>query len=121
MFEVCVFPIARYVNNTGLMWSLAPKLGALMIFAEHRYEGESFPNVTGMPNCLSHCTSAEALADYASLVTAVKADLNATESPVVAFGGSYGGMLSAWLRMKYPNIVDGAIAASAPIWSFPAR
>jgi pimeloyl-ACP methyl ester carboxylesterase len=113
-------PIDEYVNNTGLMWSLAPKLGALLVFAEHRYEGLSFPEVVGVPNCLSHCTSAEALADYAGLVTKVKADLNARSAPVIAFGGSYGGMLAAWLRMKYPNVVDGAIAASAPILSFPA-
>ena len=113
-------PIDEYVNNTGLMWALAPKLGALLVFAEHRYEGLSFPGVVGVPNCLSHCTSAEALADYAALVVKVKADLGAGSSPVVAFGGSYGGMLAAWLRMKYPNVVDGAIAASAPIWSFPS-
>lgn len=112
-------PIDEYVNNTGLMYSLAPKLEALLVFAEHRYEGLSVPEVVGVPNCLSHCTSAEALADYASLIVAIKSDLNAASSPVIAFGGSYGGMLSAWLRMKYPNAVDGAIAASAPIWSFP--
>ena len=27
-------------------------------------------------------------------------------------------MLASWMRLKYPHILDGAIAGSAPIWSY---
>ena len=29
-----------------------------------------------------------------------------------------GGMLATWMRIKYPHILDGAIAGSAPIWTY---
>ena len=34
---------------------------------------------------------------------------------VYCFSINWAGMLAGWFRLKYPNIVDGAIAASAPI------
>lgn len=35
--------------------------------------------------------------------------------PIVTFGGSYPGWLSAMMRLRYPNVVDMAYAASAPM------
>lgn len=62
-----------------------------------------------------HLSSEQALADYALFLTSLKTNMSIPDAQVIAFGGSYGGMLSSWFRKKYPHIVDGAIAGSAPM------
>lgn len=58
----------------------------------------------------------QALADLAHFITAIKSDkkLNATGG-VIAVGGSYGGTMVTWFRQKYPHVVTGAWASSAPL------
>lgn len=89
------------------MWDLANKFQALIVFAEHRYFGESIPDLKKIPNCISYLSSEEALADYASLSNQIRRSWGADGSAIIAFGGSYGGMLAAWMRILYPSAVDG--------------
>ena len=164
-------PVEEYINNTGLMWELGESMSALLIFAEHRYEPLSHPAIcgAGTQQCFAYCTTAQANADWATLLKWLRTK-HKIRAPAVAFGGSYGGdtrtpsftlilaraliltphsplsshsslprtlsrhihhhhlgmspspftslqgMLAGWFRMKYPDVIDGAIAASAPIW-----
>jgi len=112
--------VGLYVNATGLIWENAEAFSAFIVFAEHRYYGASQPNstATGSPKYpyLSH---EQALADYAVLIQRLKTwHPELASSPVIAFGGSYGGKLAAWMRMKYPGTVQGAISGSAPLLAF---
>lgn len=110
--------VELYVNHTGLMWESAEEFGALLVFGEHRYYGESLPYKPHTPGCMSFLTTEQAMADFAYLIDHLREDWGAARSPFIGFGGSYGGMLGAWFRVHYPNAIDGVIAASAPIWSF---
>ena len=107
-----IYLVSFFIKNNkqnyfqGFVWQLAEKMRALVVFIEHRYYGTSLPygnNSFDIPN-IDYLTSEQALADYATFITDLKSDQVYSSSPVIAFGGSYGGMLSAWIRQKYPNL-----------------
>ena len=106
--------VALYTNCTGLMWENAQSMGALLVFAEHRFYGESKVCKGGLKECGDYLGSEQAMADFAALIVFLKTKYPQIGATIV-FGGSYGGMLAAWMRMRYPNLVDGAIASSAPL------
>ncbi|XP_057965541.1 uncharacterized protein LOC131156104 isoform X2 [Malania oleifera] len=116
--------IEWFAQNTGFMFETAPHFRALLVFIEHRYYGKSHPFGGNKDvayrnaSTLGYLSSTQALADYATLIIDLKNNLTATDSPVFVFGGSYGGMLAAWFRLKYPHVTMGALASSAPILNF---
>ncbi|PIA54865.1 hypothetical protein AQUCO_00901040v1 [Aquilegia coerulea] len=116
-------PITNDLVVAGFLNDNAPDFKALIVFIEHRYYGESVPfgsldNAFHSTNTLGYFTSTQALADYAEVLMSLKKNLSAESCPIIVMGGSYGGMLASWFRLKYPHIAMGALASSAPILYF---
>lgn len=128
--------IENFFTNSGFVTeTLAKEFGAAVIFAEHRFFGDSMPGgsveAAKMPEVYKYLTTEQAQQDYVNLINYMKNpakdDINAVnfqkldlaKRPIIVVGGSYGGMLAAWLRMKYPHIFAGALASSAPLMFSP--
>lgn len=125
-------PIDQDIEILGFFTENAPRFNALLVYLEHRFYGESNPvessgdpdSVEAMAQSVKNETlrgyfnSAQALADYAEILVHLKKKLHAHTSPIIVVGGSYGGMLASWFRLKYPHIALGALASSAPILYF---
>ncbi|KAI6670094.1 hypothetical protein NL676_004979 [Syzygium grande] len=118
-------PIDIDMAYCGFPMDNAAQFRALVVYVEHRFYGESIPygltlkKALSDPNTRGYFSSAQALADYAEILVYLKQKLNAKHSPVIVIGGSYGGMLASWFRLKYPHVALGALASSAPILDFP--
>ncbi|XP_060082693.1 putative serine protease K12H4.7 [Ylistrum balloti] len=99
----------------GAWIDYAQKFNAFCLQLEHRYYGKSHPTKDMGTGNLIFLSSEQALADLAYFITYAKQKFGLEESKLITFGGSYPGSLSAWFRLKYPHLVDGAVASSAPI------
>lgn len=65
---------------------------------------------------LQYLSSQQALADLANFIGGINTKLKINKKVKwIVFGGSYPGSLAAWMRMKYPHLVHGAVASSAPL------
>ncbi|KAJ8429624.1 hypothetical protein Cgig2_012286 [Carnegiea gigantea] len=118
-------PMEDYEIDSLILPDYAAQLKALVVIIEHRFFGKSKPfGMKSMEEVLRNATvrgyfsSAQAIADYAELILHLKKNFKAHYSPVIVVGGSYGGMLAAWFRLKYPHIAIGALASSAPVLYF---
>lgn len=100
-----------YQMNGWLVGTLGPQYNATVAFIEHRYYGDSIPS----PFSYKYLNTDQALYDFADIVSQLKPT---PTTPVIAFGGGYGGMLSAFFRIKYPHLIDGAISSSAPLLQY---
>ncbi|XP_062108438.1 uncharacterized protein LOC133819252 [Humulus lupulus] len=116
-------PIDGDISDIGFINENAPHFKALIVFIEHRYYGKSVPygsrkEALNNASTLGYFNSAQALADYAEILLHVKKTYQASYSPIIVIGASYGGMLASWFRLKYPHVALGALASSAPILYF---
>ncbi|CAE8715581.1 unnamed protein product [Polarella glacialis] len=108
--------IVAFVNSSGQAFEFAKSLGAMLVYAEHLHYGASMPfgEDSGQQGKIEFLSVEQALADFSELLLHVRKAWSVLEEvAVVAFGGSYGANLAYWWRARQPNLVAGALAASA--------
>eukprot|EP00980_Cylindrotheca_fusiformis_P007659 scaffold1605_cov141-Cylindrotheca_fusiformis.AAC.22 len=123
--------------ETGLFYPfvthhLAKTFGAFVLQPEHRFYGKSQPLGHQRDHMINRgyrhdqrvelFTSEQALHDAMNLLSHTKQKLGCSNDsasplycPVITVGGSYPGFLSALARIMFPDIVDMAYSASAPM------
>jgi len=123
-------PAPYYWGEYGwVIDTVAKTLSALVVFAEHRGFGLTYPqpmieggDLQGWIPDAAHVgvlTEAQVLEDDTALAVSLRFNLSAWDSPLIAIGGSLSGEMSTWWRVRYPHTVDMALACSAPIFGFP--
>lgn len=113
-FYICGEWTCSPQDLNGAIRAHAKKHHARLIALEHRYYGKSLPGKTLSTADLKYLTTDNALNDLAHFQKTISAK-NKWKGTWIAFGGSYPGSLSAYYRLKYPELVAGAIASSAPV------
>ena len=103
-----------FLTDNVLEWAKA--LGAHVVWLEHRYYGQSQPFADLTTPHLRYLTLNNVLEDLAGFQGWIATNQGWT-GKWIALGGSYSATLAALYRQKHPELVVGALAASAPMIS----
>lgn len=102
----------------GILAQLAEATNGIGVVLEHRYYGQSFPTDSLSTENLRFLTTEQALADEVyfaqNIVFPGLEDKNLTShtTAYLSYGGSYPGSISAFLRVKYPDVFWGSISSA---------
>ena len=113
-FYICGEAACTERSLQGAIRTYAEKFHAKLVALEHRYYGESIPVNSFSTDNLRDLTVDAALDDLAYFQRRLRNNKDWT-GKWISIGGSYPGALSAYYRLKFPYLVAGAIASSAPV------
>ncbi len=113
-FYICGEATCHATALYGAIRHYAQRFGARLVALEHRYYGYSQPYATLTTEHLKYLSTEQALSDLAHFQSWLIQN-RGYHGKWVAFGGSYPGSLSAYYRLKYPSLVVGSLASSAPV------
>lgn len=114
IYYLCGESTCEGATGVDLVNQIAKKYGAHRVALEHRYYGYSQPFATLESKNLKYLTMKQAIEDFANFQRYAQEQLG-LQGKWISVGGSYPGELSAFYRMKHPELVVGALASSAPV------
>merc|ERR1712002_375010 len=98
----------------GQWYKWAEQQGAAMFQLEHRYYGKSQPVEDMSTENMVYLSSRQGLEDLGHFIAAMNRK-HSLSGAWITFGGSYPGSLSAWMRLRFPHLVSGAVSSSGPL------
>ena len=114
IYYICGEGTCEGATGTPLVDAMAKKYHAHRVALEHRYYGYSVPFNSLAPTALKYLSMDQAIEDLATFQKYVR-DVLGLKGKWLSIGGSYPGELSAFYRLKHPELVVGALASSAPV------
>ncbi|CAG9795268.1 unnamed protein product [Diatraea saccharalis] len=100
----------------GNMFQMASENNGYIMYTEHRYYGQSLPYQNFTTENLRFLNVDQALADLAYFIRdVVRTQERFANSKIILCGGSYAGNMVLWFKQRYPHLVVGVVASSAPI------
>ncbi|XP_068154079.1 putative serine protease K12H4.7 [Drosophila tropicalis] len=101
--------------SSGLWVDIAKQHNGSLLAIEHRYIGESIPIEPFSTKNLKYQSVDQAMHDAFSIIESLLQTYKYNGSKVVVAGCSYAGTMATWMRKKYPDVVRGSWASSAPL------